>query len=150
MTEENHLDKKMKTEVFSHRKAPSVLFVLLCILFAAGIACLSLINANRLTWMENETWQQEELSKATEGSVCTLPLSSRMEIIHTVWVVCERRAEMFPDTLTLQDSDGNTVGELVRLSCEKKEKKDWWQYRLSDRTRLKQKKGGSYCRRPQS
>ena len=143
MDRKKNLPMSKGTEVYSHRKASSVLFVMLCILFVTGIAGLFVINANRLTWMENETWRQQELSDATEGTVCTIPLSDRMEIIHTVWVVCRRSTNPLTDSVTLLDADGNPVGELIQMSCEKKDKNDWWQYRLSDRTRLKQKKGGS-------
>ena len=133
-----------KTEACSRQKASSVLFVIFCILYAAGLAGLFLLNANRLTWMENETWKAQEISEAAEGTVCILPLADRMEMIHTVWVVCERRADSHIGSLVLLDADGNTVGELVRLRCDEKDNnEDWWMYRLSDRTRLKQRKGGS-------
>ena len=122
------------------KRNKSFVTALLILVMAGFSAALVLLNLNRMTWLETEIYDGAQLLPQAGGKPAVIALPDNLEIIQTIWVGQKKDLPQ-PEGIALLDPDGNVIRELVPITIVDREGDDWWQFRISDRERIRQKKG---------
>ena len=117
--------------------AGTALLILAMTVFSAA---LTVLNLNRMTWLETEVYDGEQLLPSAGGEPAVLALPDSLEIVQTVWTG-QKKDLPRPEKIVLLDPDGNVIRELSPITVIDRDGDYWWQFRVSDRERIRQKKG---------